>query len=108
MERETKTITTPITKKEVVLHTYITGREAEAIQAPLLKAMKLQPNKRGEDVQMGEIDTDKIRESNHIALKSVVKSVGGQSEKVVDDLLDMPSQDYDFVVAAVDDITKKK
>ena len=90
------------------MYTYITGRDAEAIQAPLLKAMKLQPNKRGEDVQMGEIDTDKIRESNHVALKSVVKSVGGKTENVVDALLDMPAQDYEFVVEAVDDITKKK
>lgn len=108
MERETTTITTPVTSTVVELYTYITGRDAEAIQAPLLKAMKLQPNKRGEDVQMGEIDTDKIRESNHIALRSVVKSVGGKTDKVVDLLLDMPSQDYDFVVAAVDGITKKK
>lgn len=108
MERQTSTITTPITQLEVVLHTYITGREAEAIQSPLLKAMKLQPNKRGEDVQMGEIDTDKIRESNHIALRSVVKSVGGNTDNVVDTLLDMPASDYDFVVNAVDEITKKK
>ncbi len=108
MDRETKEVTTPKTQVKVVIHTYITGREAEAIQAPLLKAMKIKPNAQGKDAEMGELDTDKIRESNHIALKSVVKSVNGITKDVVDTLLDMPAEDYDFVVDAVDNITKKK
>jgi hypothetical protein len=108
MERETTKIITPVKAVEVELYTYITGREAEAIQAPLLKAMKIRPDSRGKDMEMSELDTDKIQESNHAALKAVVKTVGGKTEDVVNTLLDMPSQDYDFVVEAVDGVTKKK
>lgn len=108
MERETKTITTPKMNVEVVLHTYITGREAEAIQDPLFKAMSVKPTREGKEMQVGDIDTSKVRESNHLALKFVVKSVGGNPENVVDALLDMPSEDYNFVVESVEEITKKK
>ena len=37
MERETKTITTPVAKHEVVLKSYVTGREKRAYTAIFLK-----------------------------------------------------------------------
>jgi hypothetical protein len=107
MERETKTITTPKQNKTVVINTYLTGREFEYAQAPLLEAMAVRPQGAGGDIKFGNIDVNKVQEATHRLIEKHVVSVDGKSEKVLDAILDMHHDDYQFVVDELQELSKK-
>lgn len=108
MERETKTIETPKGKHKVLVHTYLTGRESEKVQAPLLQAMAIQPQGIGmSDMKMGKLDVSKIQESTHKLIESMVLEVDGKKDKILDTVLDMHSDDTDFIVAELNNLIKK-
>lgn len=106
MSRDTVTITTPVRKTEIVLNTYITGREFEYVQEPIMKAMDMKASANGVP-QFGGLDISKITESNHRMLEKMLVSVGGVTENLVNSVLDLPHQDYQYVVDKVNEITKK-
>ena len=108
MDRENREVVTPVKAHKVVLTTYLTGREFEYVQAPLLQAMTVKAGGIGQDVQMGNIDISKIQESTHRLIEKVVVSVDGNSDKVLDLILDMHQEDYQFVLDAVNELSKKK
>lgn len=105
MARETTTIVTPVTKTEVVLNTFITGREFEYIQEPLMQAISTKGSLT--NLEVGGMDISKISESKHRMIEKYVVSVGGSTEKVVDAVLDMRHADYEFVMTELDNISKK-
>lgn len=107
MTRETKTITTPAGNQAIVLNLYITGREFEYVQAPLFEAMSVdQPSLIGE-VKMNNINIAKVNESTHRLLEKIVVSVDGRTDAILDTLLDMRQSDYQFIVDAVNELSKK-
>lgn len=106
MARETKQIETPVSKQVIVLNTYITGREFEYVQAPLFEAMSLAPAPIGE-VSVNNININKVNESTHRLLEKLVVSVDGSTENVLDTLLDMRKDDYEFIVDTVNEMSKK-
>lgn len=106
MSRDTTTITTPHNPVEVVLNTYITGREFEYVQEPLMKAMDIKAGATGV-AQLGSIDISKVHESTHRLIEKMVVSVGGKTENVIDIVLDMPQTDYQFVIDKINELTKK-
>lgn len=107
MERETKTLELPVTKAKVVIYTYLTGREFEQVQAPLLQAMAMSPEGQGKNVKFGNIDVAKVQESTHLLVEKHVVSVNGNKDKVLDQILDMPNEDYQFVVESIQELSKK-
>lgn len=108
MERETKELTTPKQKAKVVIYTYLTGREFEYAQAPLLEAMAIRPEGvKGENMRFGNIDVNKVQEATHRLIEKHVVSVDGKKEKALDAILDMHNDDYQFVVESLQDLSKK-
>jgi len=103
--RTTTDIVTPNGHK-VTLKDWISGREFEALSAPLLKLYKVNTNKGviDEPTVSGEVMT----EMNRIALETWLVSVDGATENVYDAVLDMRQEDYQFVKTAIDEISKKK
>ena len=102
MQRETTTFTTPYGKHTVVVKTYLTGREKRELQNALLNTGGLQFN----------IETKKIEGiSGALADKEqdtlfglIIESIDGKTEGIVDMVLDMRGEDYNFVVSKVNEI----
>jgi hypothetical protein len=101
MERELKDIVTPVGGHKVVLKAWITGREKRAINSALLDDSSMIDGKYS-------IDASNIDRMKDEAIKNVIVSINGSNENVIDTLLDMRSQDYDFVIAEIDEITSEK
>lgn len=104
MDRPTKKIN--ISSGEVVLKEWITGRESEFIGEPM-NLLKLQYSQDGGRVTKigGEMEVGKAKqESIHRAISSVVISVNGKVENVLDLVLDLPKKDYELVIKEVDKV----
>jgi len=102
MERETKVIVTPVGKKEVVLKAYIIGREKRALTNVFLSG-DLSFSVEGKNVQ--GLKGNLIEKAENLALETVVVSIDGKADKVLDTILDMHADDYAFIVASVNAIT---
>ena len=108
MTRETITIETPIAHLQVVLKTWITGREFESLNEPLLKNYKINTSKNSLD-DTTELTGNVINEMTHQALKVWVVSINGDEANVVDRLLDtVQKEDYQFVIDKINELSKKK
>ena len=102
---ETKIVKTPVDKIEVALKTFITGRDKRILKSVFLKGMEIEMD--GNKAKSIPINMDKLTtEAEDIAFTTVIVSVGGVKEKIVDKVLDMNSKDYDFIVEEVNKITK--
>jgi len=103
-DRETRTVTTP-GGHTVVLRSYLTGREANELRQVLYADLKLNM----EDVQSGKIAIDEIPASFIVnqeqrAIEILVVSVDGVTENAAQTLLDFPEDEYNAVVAVVNEI----
>lgn len=105
MERETKSFTTPVGKQEFVIKTYLTGREKRALTNVYLS----------ENVQF-DTETQNIKGLNgalvdkaqNLAFETIIVSIEGKTSSeinLVDAILDMRSEDFDFVVTEINKIT---
>jgi hypothetical protein len=110
--RPTTVITTPIQRHEVVLKDWITGREREYIDAPMLDAVKTKPQFNGKSIDLESIHIRQCMEqSENREIETFVVSVDGSTEKVIDSVKDMHEEDTAFVRQAIKDLTdssKKK
>lgn len=106
-ERPTREIDLPFTNGKAVVKEWITGREKEQIDSVIQGALGIKPNASG-SIQFGEIPPDKIVASTHKAIEVIVQSVNGKTENVVDDILDLPVEDYNVVLTHIQELVKKK
>jgi len=96
MDRPTQKFELPISKKEVVIKEWLTGREFEKTQEPLL-----------ENYKKG-IEAINFIDLNHKVIEAYVLSVAGVEENVLDLILDLPQADYSFVFDKINDLKKKE
>jgi len=101
MEREFKTIVTPIGKQEVVIKSWLTGGEKRSITNALIENAKFNP----QNAESMELSGDVINKAQDAALENIIISIGGVKENIVKTILDMRSEDYEFIVNAVNNIT---
>ncbi|MCK9543323.1 MAG: hypothetical protein M0R03_14975 [Novosphingobium sp.] len=99
--RETIIIKTPISNAEVVLKSWITGREKREINNVLFKDVEFE----GQSYRIGG---EKLAQLKDKTIEIVVVSINGVTENVLDILLDMRSEDYDYVLSKVDEITSDR
>lgn len=99
MEREKKSFNTP-SGKEVIVRTYITGREANTIKAEMLKNMKL--DLAGN--RSGEVSGDVLIEQEKKLLNILVISIDGKTENVIEMILDLPNSDYQSIIKELNEI----
>lgn len=102
MNRETTTFETPISKDKVEIKTYLTGRERRALTDVYLQS-GVDFNAETQDVK--GIKPDIINKAQDVAWLNVVVSINGSTENIVDTILDMRSEDFNFVTNKVNEVT---
>lgn len=100
MERETKEILTPGGLK-IVLKTWLTGRERREIRYSMLKDMNLKSGVDNSADVSYNITADQIVASEDSLIKSIVVSVEGKSDNILNDILDLRAPEYEFILAEV-------
>lgn len=98
-----KTIQTP-NKHKVELKAWITGREKRELRSIFLKEMNF--GMQGGETEIKEIKGDIIDKAEDKAIETVVISVDGKKENIVNAVLLMNSKDYDFIIKEINKITK--
>lgn len=105
MEREVLTLTTK--NKHVITYcTYATGREARAIEQKYLGSVEI--DMAGGVPNFKKMDTTAPFEAEKEAIKLLVRSIDGKTDNIVDLALDLRQEDYEQLVAAINEVTKKK
>ena len=99
-------IETPIKKHKVELRDWITGREKEEIDKPMT-SIKVsvggeQRVSSSKEVDIGEI-TRQVKETS---IRTVVVSIDGEKDDLVNKVYDMPVADFNFVVDKVEAIVQ--
>lgn len=97
-DRETHSIVTPIKKHEIVLRSWITGREKQRIDGALYSGLDTEGV--GENAQPKIGDTMLARQEN-ASITAVVVSIDGNTANTLDRVLDMRSKDYAYVIEQV-------
>lgn len=105
IEREKKEFTT--TKGTKIVHyTYLRGRDANEIQACYTKDAKV--NMVGAEVKVEGFDINADAEATKKTLELIIVSVNDSDANVVDDILDLPNEEYKEIVEKINEITGKK
>jgi len=100
---ETKKYTLPVTKKEFEVKTYITGRDSEYIQEPLLNSMNMSFNSTSKDVSLGKMEGKAVVEMQKREFESYLASLDGNKENVRERALDLPQKDYEFIKERIEE-----
>lgn len=105
MERETIEIVTKGNHK-VVLKSYATGREARAIEGKYFESAKMEIA--GGAPSMKGMSLGGAFEAEKEMLRLLVVSIDGKTDNAHEVILDLPQNEYEEVIAKLNDITKKK
>lgn len=101
---ETRKYELPVTKKVVELKPYITGRDSEYIQEPILSSMDMSFDARAKNVSTGKMDGKAVQEMQRRELQSYLVALDDNRDNLLDRVLDLPQPDYDFVKERIEDI----
>jgi hypothetical protein len=102
MERETKTIETPVDKHSVVIKLWVTGEEKRKIRSPFMEAMKISTN--GESELSKLSSDDLLNRVENLLIETIIVSVDGKTIDIVKEVLEMKGDDYDFVLSEINKI----
>lgn len=100
-ERETHEIVTPLTNKTIVCFDWINGREKQKIDGAMFKSIDTSGVGTNMKPRMSET---MLAEQENATLAAVIVSIDGTQENLVDRVLDMRVQDYEFVLQHAQDI----
>ena len=100
-------ITTPVGNHKVVLKAWLTGREQRKLTSVFLKDINIKAGGApGQLPSMEGLKGSIIEEAENLYLETVVVSINGSKEKIVDTILDMHKKDYQFIVSEVNKVAK--
>jgi predicted ATP-grasp superfamily ATP-dependent carboligase len=105
MERETQFITTP-NGRNVELKTYITGREKRAIESVYYQDVEMTAT--GGEQTIKGFKGSVINEAQNRAIETVVVAIDQSPDNILNRVLDMPLEDYEAVLAAIEAVTTDK
>jgi hypothetical protein len=105
MDRETKPIVTS-NSHTVTLKTYITGREQREISAVFLRDVAM--TQAGKEAALSGFKGTLIHEAENKALELVVVDLDSSPDDLVNRILELPAQDYQDIVNAVNEVTQGK
>ena len=113
-ERETKTIITPISNQEVIIKTWLTGRERRAIRSVYLDTLEV---KGEEDIVANSseesekkvgatyaITGELLNKAQDKQIETIIISIDGITEGLVDIVLDMRDEDMDSIMEEISKI----
>lgn len=104
-QRETKTV--KVGAHEIVMHTYITGREARDIEGALIDNIEV---KQGIDggAQISGMKGSQLKMRQDEQIKAVVVSIDGVTDNVLDLVLDLPHSESEQIMELVREIADPK
>jgi hypothetical protein len=102
--RETVELTTPYTKKKVVLYGYLTGDQDEEINDILMEDVETVEGDKGQENIKFTIKS--MKAAGKRAIQMLVKSVEGKEEGAFEAVRSLPGPDYNFVCDEVARIRK--
>ena len=106
MERPTSTFTLPTTGFIVVLKTWITVREEEFINEPIMKSASIESNA-GAVKSNIKVEASVSTEVEHRTITSAVVSIDEKTD-VLEMYLELPKDDGTFLKEQIEKITLKK
>lgn len=101
MESPIKKIKAPVSGAEIEIKEWISGAEAEYIDEALLGAVKIKPDLVNKTASVSDFDTSTMKESAHREIEKFIVSVNGKKENLVEEVGNLPEEDYEFVLAAI-------
>ncbi len=101
MERDTKTIVTPVDKVEIVLKAWITGGERRKISGILLEGSSIKSN----ELESMSMSADIVNKVQDATFEEVIVSISGKTDEIAKTVLEMKTRDFDFVVEEINKIT---
>ena len=105
MERPTIDFVLPKTGFKVVMKEYLTGRERRQVKNALFGTSNFEV--KGKDVTSDKIPFTNTDASSDKSIELMVVSIDGRTENVLDIVLDeLPDEDYDMVMAKIEEHTK--
>ena len=104
-QRETKEI--KVGNHVLIVNTYITGREARNIEGAIIDQLEISQSA-GEGQKVEGLKGAQLKDRQDMQIKSVVVSVNGKNENVVDLVLDLPSDDSEKIMELVIEIAEPK
>lgn len=105
MTRETKTIELPVTKIKVEVFTFVTGLEKRTLTQMLLKNTSV--DVKSQDIK-GDIPLDLLYQANDKAVEMLVVSFDGSTEKIIENINNLPASDSEFLYQEINAITQDK
>ncbi len=125
------TVKTPVAGAEIVLKGYVTARMQLATRGVFLRHTKLNMSAtkgkneaqikamKDEDLMTfdDDISAEIMNEVNELTVQHMVISVNGKTEDLLNECLELPPEDYDFIIkecnkiseaTSLDDASKKK
>lgn len=102
MERETKKIKVP-SGVELEMKTYITGGEAREISNVFLEGVEIAVDESG-TAKAPAISAEKSSKAQDKAIEMLVVSVNGSKENILQSVLDLRKEDFNFIVSELDEI----
>lgn len=97
-------LTTPVTKAKVVVRGYATGRLKQAISALYLAGVTVESDAAGKTKSVSSVNGLVGQQATNKAIEMLVLSVNGATDGVLDAVLDLPEEDFDFIVDEVNKI----
>lgn len=101
MEREYITIETPKEKKKIKLKKWLTGGEKRSISNALLDNTEFKQDQLADVTIKG----DSISKMQDARIEAIVEDIDGNKEKTLQGILNLHSDDFDFVIKEIDKLT---
>ena len=107
LEREYKEIVTPIGGSKVRLKAWLTGRERRDVRNILFENVNLSSETMNEEgvKPKYEVNASIIQKMQDKAFESVIADIDGNTEDIVNRVLNMHEKDYDFIVSEINKVT---
>lgn len=107
MDREQITITAPVDNHKVTFYSYITGREQRAINSALYAQANIEVS--DDKPVISNINSkDIITAIQDKMIETLITSIDDSQDNILEKVLDMKGQDYDFVIKALNDVIAGK
>jgi hypothetical protein len=103
MDRETKKFNTP-NGAEIEIKAFITGGEARQIQGVFLEGMEM--NIENGETKMNGLKGGVVNKAQDKTIELLVCSVNGKKENILDSVLNLRKEDFDFVIQEINKITE--
>lgn len=109
MTTPTKKIKLPISGAEIELKDWITGEEAEYIDAAVYEGIDVKPDMARKTATIGKIDAGAlVNKQTHRSIEKFVVSVNGSKEKILETVRGLPETDYRTVNKEIEQRREEK